>query len=296
MTGKIPTSGASALNERFMMKYCVLFTLAVLLFVGAAIGQEVLTNQAVVEMVTAGIPDEVIVARIKGSQTNFDLSTPALAKLTEAKVSTTIMKAMIEPRPSDPAPSASVATAAVIDSNDPMAAHDPGIYLMVTAREGGRKMVLIERAGSGRDKTAHVWKAALTEGIAKAQIRAEVPGPRAAVRAGVRPDFYMYFPPTGNLGSADSISSPSQFSLLLLERKKDHRETTVAKQGIGRASAGIDEKKTVKFTADKFRAYGYKVTPNKNLKAGEYAFVAATGMGGTASGAAVVIYDFGVDE
>ena len=116
------------------------------------------------------------------------------------------------------------------------------------------------------------------------------------MRAGVKPDFYMYFPPTGNLGSADAISSPTQFALLLLETKKDHRETVVAKQGYGRASAGIDEKKTVAFTTDKFRAYAYKVTPNNSLKAGEYAFVAATGMGGTATGAAVVIYDFGVDE
>jgi len=167
---------------------------------------------------------------------------------------------------------------------------------MMTSRESGRKMVLIERAGSGRDKTAHVGRAVATFGIAKAQVRAEVPGPRAAVRAGVKPEFYMYFPPTGNLGSADMISSPSQFSLLLLEKKKDHRETVVAKQGYGRASAGVDEKKTVQISADKFRPYAYKVTPNANLKAGEYAFVATTGMGGTASAAAVVIYDFGVDE
>jgi hypothetical protein len=32
------------------------------------------------------------------------------------------------------------------------------------------------------------------------------------------------------------------------------------------------------------------------LKSGEYAFVAAAGMGGTASASAVAIYDFGVDE
>jgi hypothetical protein len=111
----------------------------------------------------------------------------------------------------------------------------------------------------------------------------------------------MYFPPTGNLGQVDSISSPSQFSLLRLEKKKNHRETTVAKQGLGRASAGLDEKKTIKFTAEKFRAYAYKVRPNDNLRAGEYAFVASTGisaagMGGTAAGGAVAIYDFGVDE
>jgi hypothetical protein len=167
---------------------------------------------------------------------------------------------------------------------------------MITAREGGRKLLLIERAGSGRDKTAHIGRSAMTLGISKAQIRAEVPGSRAVVRTGMKPDFYMYFPPTGNLGAADSISSPSQFSLLLLEQKKDHRETTVAKQGFGRASAGVDEKKTIRFTAEKLRPYAYKVTTIANLNAGEYAFVASTGMVGTASAAPIAIYDFGVDE
>jgi hypothetical protein len=297
MTGKIPTPGNSACKERLTMKNGVLLALlAVLLLVGAAFGQEVLTNQSVLEMVPAGLPDEIIVAKIKGSKTDFDLSTPALAKLTQAKVSSLVMKAMLEPRPSNAEAPAPTPTVAASDPNDPLGTHDPGIYLLNTDRDGHKKMVLIERAGSGRDKTAHIWKAALTSGIAKAQIRAEVPGPRAAVRANVKPEFYMYFPPVGNLGSADSISSPSQFSLLLLEKKKDHRESVVAKQGYGRASAGIDEKKTIVFTMDKFRPYAFKVTPNNSLKAGEYAFVAATGMGGTASGAAVVIYDFGVDE
>ena len=208
-----------------------------------------------------------------------------------------MIRALVSPAPKSDPPTANAApNPPLADPNDPMAAHDPGIYLMITAREGGRKLVLIERAGSGRDKSAHVGRSVATFGIAKAQVRAEVPGPRATVRAGIKPEFYMYFPPTGNLGSADSISSPSQFALLILEQKKDHRETAVAKMGYGRASAGIDEKKTLAFTTDKFRPYAYKVTPNENLKAGEYAFVAATGMGGTASAAAVAIYDFGVDE
>jgi hypothetical protein len=140
-----------------------------------------------------------------------------------------------------------------------------------------------------------MFRAVMTDTIMKAQIRAEVPGPRAAVRANARPEFYMYFPPVGNLGSADSISNPSQFSLLLLDKKKDHRETTVAKQGFGRASAGVDEKKTIKFSTDKIRAYAYKVTPNSTLKTGEYAFAASTGVAGTAS-SQVAVYDFGVDE
>jgi hypothetical protein len=105
----------------------------------------------------------------------------------------------------------------------------------------------------------------------------------------------MYFPPGGNLGSADMISSPSQFSLLELEEKKDHRETAVAKVGFASASAGTDEKKVFKLNSEKIRPYVYRVVPDGSLQAGEYAFVAATGMGGTAAATSVVVFDFGVD-
>ncbi len=105
----------------------------------------------------------------------------------------------------------------------------------------------------------------------------------------------MYFPTSGNLGATDTISSPAQFSLLQLEPKKDHRETTIYKLGFGTASAGNDEKKTRRFNAEKIRPYVYKVIPDASLQAGEYAFIAATGMSGSNAAANVVIFDFGVD-
>jgi hypothetical protein len=104
----------------------------------------------------------------------------------------------------------------------------------------------------------------------------------------------MYFPQTGNLGAADAISSPSQFMLMSLEVKKDHRETTVLKLGFAAASSGMDEKRVFRFNADKMRPYVYKLVPDASLRAGEYAFVASTGMGGTTS-STPVIFDFGVD-
>src|ERR1039457_4358991 len=112
-----------------------------------------------------------------------------------------------------------------------------------------------------------------TAGVVKAKAKAEIPGSRAAARTrDARPEFYMYFPASGNLGATDTISSPSQFALLELEAKKEHRETTIFKIGFASASAGNDEKKTCKFNAEKIRPYAYKVMPNASLKAGEYAF------------------------
>ena len=274
----------------------VLTVVAVLLVVGVAIGQEILTNDSVVEMVTAGLPEEIIIAKINSSKTSFDLSTPALAKLTQTKVSSAIMKAMIAPKASDPGTPVATAVPVPVNPDDPMAPHDPGIYLMTVTRDGGKTMAQIERAGSSHEKTANTWGHAFSYGISKAKLKAELPGRQAAARSNQeKPEFYMYFPPTGNLGAADTITSPSQFSLLSLEVKKDHRETAVMKIGFGTASAGTDEKRTLKFDVDKIRAYAYKATPSAGLKEGEYAFVAASSMGGTASGGAIVIFDFGVD-
>jgi len=264
-------------------------------FSGPILSQEVLDDRAILEMVAAGLPDEIIIARIRNSPSNFDLSTPALAKLTEAKVSSAVLKSMIEVKPGNAMPAA-VAAPATTNADDPMSPHDPGIYLVVVNREGAKKMVLIERAGAGHEKTANIWGHAYSFGIAKAKVKAELPGQRAATRSAIaKPEFYMYFPPTGSLGAADTISSPSQFALISLEVKKDHRETSVLKVGFGSASSGTDEKRTFKFNVDKLRPYAYKITPDATLKNGEYAFIAGTAMAGTASSGSAVIFDFGVD-
>jgi len=56
---------------------------------------DVLTNNSIVEMVTAKLPEEVIITKIQTSPNNFDLSTPALAELNQKGVSAAIMKAML---------------------------------------------------------------------------------------------------------------------------------------------------------------------------------------------------------
>lgn len=65
--------------------------------------------------------------------------------------------------------------------------------------------------------------------------------------------------------------------------------------GLGTASEGNDDKRTIKLNTKKIRPYAYMVTPDISLKPGEYAFVGATGVGGSASSGSVVIFDFGID-
>jgi hypothetical protein len=53
---------------------------------------------------------------------------------------------------------------------------------------------------------------------------------------------------------------------------------------------------TVRFNAEKIRSYAYRVAPDVELRPGEYAFVAGTGVGGAAASGAVVVFDFGIDS
>jgi hypothetical protein len=259
-----------------------------------------LTKDAVIQMVKSGLPDEVIIAKIHSQAAQAKFSIDDLISLKTAGASDGVLKAAAGSTGSSAAPAKTggdSSPAAAGDPDDPMAPHDPGIYMLSLDRQTNKKrMVLIERAGSGHAKTADTWGHAFTMGIVKAKAKTEIPGARAAIRTrDSKPEIYMYFPPTGTLGATDTISSPGQFSLVKLEYKGDHRETTVFKLGFGSASAGADEKKTFKFNFEKIRPYVYKVGPDGSLQSGDYAFIAGTGMAGANSNSSVVVFDFGVD-
>ena len=278
-----------------------LFTLAFLVLCPLLVAQQSLNNDAVIKLVKAGLSEDLIVGTIGTQPGTYDTSADGLIALKGAGVSDRVVSAIVAKTagsaaiaaptvtaPAVTAPSAP-APAVTLDPEDPMAPHDPGVYLMTATPEGKPKMAFIDRVGAGREK--------LHRGFVHASRKAEIPGPRAATRTSApNPVFYMYFPSTSNIGDERSISSPTQFSLLALDDKKDHRETAVAKAAIfGGFSYGNDAKKTSLFRAERIRPYAYKVTVSVNLNPGEYAFIASTTMAGSATGATVVIYDFGVD-
>ena len=67
-----------------------------------------LTVDGVVSMLDAGLSDNVILMKIRSSGATFDLSTDDLIRLKKAKASDTVMKAMMEAKPTAP-PSGAVA-------------------------------------------------------------------------------------------------------------------------------------------------------------------------------------------
>jgi hypothetical protein len=277
--------------------------LAVMFLVISALlfAQQTMTNDAVIKLVKAGLSDDLIVATINAQAGKYDTSVSGLIALKTAGASDKVVSAIvIKASGSAPAATApaSPAAAAATDPDDPASPHDPGVYFMTTTPDGKTKMVFMDQVGVPASKTSGMMGAAFSFGIAKAKVKVDLVGGHAALRTGSNPVFYMYFPPAvnlGGLGGTDVVHSPAQFALLLLEDKKDHRETMVAKVGMGSQSTGNDEKRTFQFRSERLRAEAYKVTTLGSLQPGEYAFLATTKVTGTLASATYIVYDFGVD-
>lgn len=261
-----------------------LFAVVFLGFYSLLVAQQALNNNDVIKLVKAGLSEGLIISTINSSPGAYDTSADALIALKKAGVSDKVVAAIVTKNAAPSTPGQEGVPAEVRDPDDPASPHDPGVYLLTIAPDGRRKMTFIDRMGSGREKSHF------------RTMRAEIPGPRATVRTTEeKPVFYMYFPSTVNLSDVGSISSPTQFSLLSLEQKQDHRETAISHVGWWHVTVGTEEKKSSLFASERVRPYVYKVTPNSSLKPGEYAFIATTSVAGSAKGATVVIYDFGVD-
>jgi len=181
---------------------------------------EPLAKDTIIQMTKAGLPDDVIIDKIKGEARPPKVSANDLISLKAAGVSDGVLRALVRPALAADSPGMTLTVA--LGPNDPMAPHVPGIYMLKNSEEGGRRLVLMERAAAGHEKTTNLWAYMFSYGLAKMSVKAQIPGPRADLRSTeTSPVFYMYFPATGNLGAGDAITSPSQFSLLSLEEMKD---------------------------------------------------------------------------
>src|SRR5262252_1657930 len=60
-----------------------------------SLAQEVLTNDSVIQMLKAGLPEGVVISKIKSTASKFDLKTDSLVSLKKAGVSDKVLEAMM---------------------------------------------------------------------------------------------------------------------------------------------------------------------------------------------------------
>lgn len=250
--------------------------------------EDVVTNASVLKMVKAKLGDALIMSKIKGSKTNFDLSTDGLIKLKEAGVSDKIIETMMG---GEETTSSAITAAQQSQANKPQERQIPtssgssqlpqtGDFFVL---QNGKLLEIEEHSGR---KELSKGKMILTMGFGGES-------------------FYMVD------GSKASIRIPSQENLTFISKIRIDPSATQATGGSlfklktkkaryiaggGSAFSGfagdIKEEYKVKYDVKKNPDGTYTITTDGSLAPGEYAFVVFS------SGAAdfgVRFFDFGID-
>ncbi len=222
-----------------------------------ASAQEVLTNESVVGMVKAGLPDSVIIQKIRSASRKFDTSTDGLIKLKRAGVPDKIIEAMVSEPGAPPAATASTA--------------DPAIAY----------------AGAGGEK-----KLSPTHGVKEISAAPFVGSRQEVVLPSARAEYRI----TDKEPVFTTPQPGQQWILARLKPGKRDRNLPMSKNdgwGWGGATFrdGVDPKYAVKLVAEPGQQGLTKLRPEQPLTPGEYGFIAVT----RGQPNMVEVFDFGVD-
>lgn len=245
----------------FLLCACLLacFTLIANAGAAAADGQEMLTNEAVVAMVKAGLGAGTVVTKIKSSDTQFDVSTTGLIDLKSKGVPDDIIQAMVEASVKGPGRSGADA------SLDGLR-----LFLLRTGADGSMTRQPVEMS---------VARQRFAVGVFSFGTQIVLAGKTAVVQThDPRPIFIF------NLsGDRESLSG------YVLTRFDESDE------GGGRK---LDLDGAVTFDSQKTGPREFRVKPNKDLKRGEYCFYLAEQVkeGWPGQQTSMTVYDFGVSE
>ena len=280
-----------------MKNRCVILALVLNFLTLAAGAQELsrrLTNQDVIDMVAAGIPDDVIVAKIRTASAKemlgFDTSIDGLKALQSARVPPTIMQVMVNPRSLLPNASSAVANVANPDLPPP----EVGVYW-----RNDSDFVLIEGQTISQSKVGGKAGSFFTDGLRALHWDAYLNGPTSKNRVrSRRPIFYLYVP---------DGASASDFSLISLNKKGDRREFEIGSfGGMTSGKVGIKRDKLIPVKDEHVAVRTYRLSLESELKPGEYAFFMGTGQtagstggrGGAGSGGSATgrVYDFTIPD
>lgn len=274
--------------------------LAIFLCLSSPVYAENMTNDAVLSLQAAGLPDEIIVAKIKGANAKFDTSTDAILYLRNKGISPAVIAAMLEQ--SAESRKAKQQEMSLTDA-DPMVPHPSGLYLLY--QHPSPRMQRIDATVSSQSKTGGIFGYALTGGIASMSVKVAIANSNASVVAqDGRPVFYFFFDESNAAtgmnfsqwtgGAMATATSPNEFTLVELMQKKGRREARVGSVNLAGAKTGVMDKDRISFTSEMVRQGVYRVQLSDNLPAGEYAFLQAIAGAASSGAASARIYDFRV--
>ena len=242
-----------------------------------SLAQEVLTNDSVIQMVKAGLPEAVVIAKIKGTASKFDLKTDSLVGLKKAGVSDKVLEAMV---------SAGSAPAAAATTPAPTTAM-PAPPAPAVAAGALKNQDVIYQLVNDKYVELFATSANLETNMQFFQSKSEVvlEGRKARYRIKDKQPVFL------------STYSSTDAPLVKLKPgdSNDDRNLKIGSGAFmpfgGTQKMGVRNEDKIPINIERDARGFYKVTPASPLPPGEYGFILATGFG-AGSGK---IYDFGVD-
>jgi hypothetical protein len=259
-----------------------------------------MTNHDVIQMISAGLSDQVIIGSIRqASAKNFDLSPMGLVALKKGGASDALivfMQTGEAPASSDAVPAVGTPPDKPAVSTEKTAAPSgsPAIPPVVVSEDGvyyvdGPSVHRIEARTPYQTRTGSTAVSRLTLGIKKARLNAMLPGLSADLQVSQSPKFYVHTAENESVGEYYLIR-------FTVKQAQGRRELEVGSAGLGKAQAGFAEKDIYLIEAKRLEKNIYVVTPKVALPAGEYSLLVVpqvTGSGQTGL-TPRKIFDFGV--
>jgi len=238
-----------------------------------SLAQEVLTNDSVVQMIKAGLPEGVVIAKIRSTATKFDLRTESLVSLKKNGVSDKVLEAMMAPGSPATGAQAAAPAAAV-----PAAAAATGAL---------RDRDTIYHVIAGNYVEMFATSANLETNMAFFQSKSEVvlEGRKSKYRIADKQPVFL------------STWGPTDAPLVKLKPgdSNDDRNLKISSGAFmpfgGTQKMGVRNEDKIAINIERDARGFYKVTPAAPLPPGEYGFILASGFGAGVG----KIFDFGVD-
>ena len=268
----------------------------VAMFEAPALAQEVLTNESVLKMVKAGLPESIIIAKVRSAKTNFDLRTDALIALKAAGVPEKVMETMLarasivtEPPTMTPPPGPTPAP-------PPVAVPPPVIVAPYPAPLPGHVPVPVPQVGRERSSVyrvvgdkydelgASVGEVQTSRSFIDYKVEFVLGGRQSGYRVTERQPVFL------------TSYSPSEAPLVRLKPGENDRNLKIGSGTSipwgGQQRRGVRAEDRIDVQSERDSRGFYRISPRQPLAPGEYGFVLTQDLAGSATGK---IYDFGID-
>jgi hypothetical protein len=248
----------------------------------------VITNQDVIKLLDAKMPEDVILQAIVNGQNKFDTSPAALIKLREKGASPLILKAILNPaefasKPSTVAGKTAANKPAANESSNP-----EEVAMLINGSESNMQYIIPQMRTASRafGLGGVATYASLNNSAAQKRINSSLP------------EFIVSVPKNAQAPNYLTLAS-------FVVRDNGNREVLIG-GGFLSYSSGIHKDRVIPVRTEALANQAkaregfilYKVTPEKELAKGEYALVLYTGelrVAGFFAQAANSYFDFGVD-